>query len=62
MPYLSFLDVSVVKNHLPMQEMQVGLLGWKIPGEGNGNPLQYPCLGNPTNRGAWQAVVCRVAK
>ena len=23
----------------------------KIPGEGNGNPLQYPCLGNPINRG-----------
>ena len=30
MPYLSFPDDSVVKNHLPMQEMQVGLLGWKI--------------------------------
>ena len=23
------------------------------PGEGNGNPLQYPCLENPMNRGAW---------
>ena len=22
--------------------------------EGNGNPLQYPCLGNPTDRGGWQ--------
>ena len=32
------------------------------PGEGNGNPLQYPCLGNPMNRGAWQATVHRVAK
>ena len=26
-------------------------------GEGNGNPLQYSCLGNPMNRGAWQATV-----
>ena len=26
-----------------------------IIGEGNGNPLQYSCLGNPTDRGAWQA-------
>ena len=26
-------------------------------GEGNGNPLQYSCLGNPTERGAWQATV-----
>ena len=25
-------------------------------GEGNGNPLQYSCLGNPTDRGAWQAI------
>ena len=24
-------------------------------GEGNGNPLQYPCLGNSMDRGAWQA-------
>ena len=25
----------------------------KYPGEGNGNPLQYPCLENPIDRGAW---------
>jgi len=34
----------------------------KIPGEGNGNPLQYSCLGNPMDRGAWQATVHGVAK
>ena len=27
----------------------------RSPGEGNGNPLQYFCLGNPVDRGAWQA-------
>ena len=27
------------------------------PGKGNGNPLQYSCLGNPLDRGAWQAIV-----
>ena len=27
------------------------------PGEGNGNPLQYSCLENPLNRGAWQATI-----
>ena len=27
------------------------------PGEGNGNPLQYLCLENPMDRGAWQAAV-----
>ena len=32
------------------------------PGEGNGNPLQYPCLGNRMVRGAWSAAVHGVAK
>ena len=32
----------------------------KSPGERNGNPLQYACLGNPMDRGAWQATVHRV--
>ena len=31
-------------------------------GEGNGNPLQCPCLENPTERGAWQTTVHGVAK
>ena len=31
-------------------------------GEGNGYPLQYSCLENPMDRGAWQATVHRVAK
>ena len=29
----------------------------RAPGKGNGNPLQYSCLGNPMDRGAWQAIV-----
>ena len=29
----------------------------RSPGEGNGYPLQYSCLGNPTDRGAWRATV-----
>ena len=33
----------------------------RSPGEGNGNPLQYSCLGNPRDRGAWQATVHVVA-
>ena len=31
-------------------------------GEGNGNPVQYSCLENPMDRGAWQATVHGVAK
>ena len=37
--------------------------GWgRFPGEGNGNPLQYSCLENPMDRGAWQATVHGVTK
>ena len=34
----------------------------RSPGEGNGNPLQYSCLENPTDRGAWRATGHGVAK
>ena len=34
----------------------------RSPGEGNGNPLQYSYLEDPTDRGAWWATVCGVAK
>ena len=39
------------------------ILGWgRSPGGGHGNPLQYSCLENPIDRGAWWATVHRVAK
>ena len=34
----------------------------RFPGEGNGNPLQYSCLGNLINRGAWRATVHKAAE
>ena len=34
----------------------------RSPGGGHGNPLQYSCLENPMDRGAWQATFYRVAK
>ena len=34
----------------------------RFPGGGHGNPLQYPCLENPMDRGAWQATVHEVTK
>ena len=42
----------------------VGLIpeSGRSPGEGNGNPLQYSCLENSMDRGAWWATVHRVAK
>ena len=37
--------------------------GWgRSPGEGNGNPLQYPCLKSPMDKGAWWAAVHGVAE
>ena len=34
----------------------------RSPGGEHGNPLQYPCLENPMDRGVWQATVYRVTK
>ena len=54
---------SVVKN-LPVSAKDVNLilrLG-RSPGGGNGNPFQCSCLGNPKDKGAWQATVRGVAK
>ena len=34
----------------------------RSPGEGHGNPLQYSCLENPMDRGAWRSMVHRVAE
>ena len=31
-------------------------------GEGSGSPLQYSCLGNPMERGAWRAIIHQLAK
>ena len=55
---LGFLGGSVVKN-LPAKAGDVSLtpgLG-RSPGGGNGNPLQYSCLENPMDRGAWRSTV-----
>ena len=60
---MGFPGGSVVKN-LPAGAGNVGSLPGlgRSPGEGDGNSLQYSCLENPMNRGAWWAIVHRVAK
>ena len=60
---MGFPSSSIVKNPLT----NVGDLGLipglgRSPGEGNGNPLQYSCLGNSMDKGAWWATVHGVAK
>ena len=55
--------VLVVKN-LPANAGDLGSIpgSGKSPGGGLGNPLQYSCLENPMDRGAWQATVHGVAQ
>ena len=49
---------SVVKNPPTTAEDAGSIPGLgRSPGEGNGNPLQYSCLGNPMDRGPWLATV-----
>ena len=60
---VGFPGGSVVKN-LPASAGNSGSIprSGRSPGEGNGNPLQYSCMENPIDRGAWQATVHGVAK
>ena len=60
---VGFSGGSVVKD-LPASAGDAGLIpgSGRLPGEGNGNPLQYSCLGNPMERGAWWVTVHRVSK
>ena len=58
---MGFLGGRVV-NNLPANAgnaRDAGLIPelGRLPGEGNDNPLQYPCLENSMDRGAWQATV-----
>ena len=52
------LVAQMVKNPPAMQETGVPSLGWEeSPGIGKGNPLQYSCLRNPVDRGAWKGTL-----
>jgi len=57
----------VVKKNLPANAGDIRDVGsipvsGRCPGRGRGNPLQYYCLENPMDRGAWWAIVHRVVK
>ena len=58
MPLFSHSKASVCNAGDPGSIPGLG----RSPGEGNGTPLQYSCLENPMDGGAWQATVCGVAK
>ena len=52
-------DITLLTN---IHMVKAVVLPGRSPGEGQSNPLQYSCLENPMDRGAWQAAVHRVAK
>ena len=57
-----FPDGSAIKNPLVNAGDAGSMPGLRrFPREGNGNPLQYSCLENPVDRGAWRTAVHRVA-
>ena len=60
---MGFPGDAMVKN-MPANAEDAGSISGsgRSPGEGNGNPLQYFCLGNPVDRGAWQATVHGVTR
>ena len=58
-------QVVVVVKNLPANAGDIGDAAsipgsGRCPGGGHGNPLHYPCLENPEDRGAWRAAVLRV--
>ena len=59
----SYSSASVVKNSPAMQETRVHFLCLEDPLENDmGNPLQYSCLENPMDKGAWRATAHRIEK
>ena len=71
-PHCNFvLHFLIVSESFPVAQQWIHLQcrrhsyipGWRrSPGEGNGSPLQYSCLGNPMDRGVWQATVHEVTR
>ena len=60
---LSFSDASVgIESACDVGDGSLIPRSGRSHGGGNGNPLQYSCLGNPMDRGAWWATVHGVAK
>ena len=57
-----FSGGSAIKNLPATQEAWAWCRVGKIPGEANSNPLQYSCLGNPMDGGAWWATVHGVTR
>ena len=63
-PHRASLVAQLIKNPSACNAGDLGSIPGlgRSPGDGNGDPLQYSCLENPMDGGAWQATVHGVAK
>ena len=63
LPTLRYLTAALDVDSLKLQvHLEIKCMLWRFFGEGNGTPLQYSCLENPMDGGAWWAAVHGVAK
>ena len=64
LPAMRRTQVQFLGREDPLEKEDPGSIpgSGRSPGEGNGNPLQYSCLENPTDRGAWWVTVHGPAK
>ena len=64
-PYMTTGESTVLTRQTfigKVMSLLLNMLSGLVIGEGNGNPLQYYCLENPMDRGAWKATVHAVTK
>ena len=63
MCHAGFPGGSTIKNPLANEGNASSIPGLgRSPGERNGNPVHYSCLGNPMDRGGWQATIHGITK
>ena len=60
--FWSSQGLSCKESTCQTEDMGLNPGSGRSPEEGNGNPLEYSCLGNPMDRGAWRATVHGVAR
>ena len=60
--YVGIVVAQMVKNHLQSRRPGFDPRLGRSPGERHGNPLQYSCLENPMDRGAWWATIHGVSR
>ena len=61
-PETTIMSYTSIKTQTFKKFADISIFNNGFPGEGNGTPLQYSCLENPMDRGAWKATVHGIAR